>query len=551
MTGRCTRLPTRDVLLVEVAAVGSGVGGLVPLGRHRGHGAEVRVERDRDPPAEPRATVADRADEGLRLSVLLPEHAEVPQDRRDAVPVGGDLQEVDRHRVPGLGAADAHGPRDGGEGMAVTRGRERRRHVADVPHVGERAADDERHLLARVDRHGRGRVGVDREEVPGRRLRRAAGHRESLPVARRRPKTAGLTTRSGHSPRSTAAACRLATRAESAADSVDSPAAWGVATTFSKPQQGIRRVGRLLLEHVQAGAGDPAGLEGPREGGLVDDAAAAAVDEVRGALHRPELALAQEVPGLGIEGDLDGDPVRLAEERVEVADHAYAELPRHVLLDVGVVGDRPEPERLEAPRQRLPDRAQAHEAGRLAVERCDRAAGGTVPHASPHRPVVLAELPVEREEQRRRVVGDLDVADVRRVRDEDARPRGGLDVDPLEAVAEAADRPRPVHRGDRRGVDLEPADHDDVGAADRSEHVVLRPALGRHDLDVEPVEGGRPDLVREHLGRGMDEDDAGLRHGVRSFRISRRWSKRSGRWRPPRRWRPGARRRPPPRSARP
>src|SRR5262249_48697210 len=122
---------------------------------------------------------------------------------------------------------------------AVARRGERRGHVTDVPDVGERAADDQRDLLAGVDRHGGRRIHVDREEVPGFGLLHAAAHRESFPVSQRRPYTEGLTTRSGHSPRRIAAACRLATRADSVADSVDSPAACGVAITFGKRSSGL------------------------------------------------------------------------------------------------------------------------------------------------------------------------------------------------------------------------------------------------------------------------------------------------------------------------
>ena len=255
-------------------------------------------------------------------------------------------------------------------------------------------------------------------------------------------------------------------------------------------QERVPRIGGLGLEHVDAGAGDPAVLEGAGEGGLVDDAAAAAVDEVGGPLHRPELALAHEVTGLGVQGDLDGDPVRFPEESVKIVHQPDAELARDVLLDVGIVGDHAEAERLEAPRQRLADLAQAHQSRRLAVQRRDRPAGRPVPHALSHRPVVRDELPVEREEHRRRVVGDLEVAHPRGVGDQDARARGGVHVHRVVPVAESADGLRPVHGRDHLGVHLEEADHHDVGAPDGLERVRAGPALDGHGLDVEPVEGG-------------------------------------------------------------
>src|SRR5262249_39142541 len=106
-----------------------------------------------------------------RPGELVPETAEVAQDRGLALAVGRDLEQIDDDGVAGLGAVHANGPRDRGERMAVTRRRERRRHETDVSDVAKRAPDFEREFWAR--RYGqRGRRGrIDVEQIPGARRR--------------------------------------------------------------------------------------------------------------------------------------------------------------------------------------------------------------------------------------------------------------------------------------------------------------------------------------------------------------------------------------------
>ncbi len=60
-----------------------------------------------------------------------------------------------------------------------------------------------------------------------------------------------------------------------------------------------QRAAGLLLEHVERGAGQVPGLERLVERGLVDDAAAGAVDEVGALLHLGEGGGAEQVLGLG------------------------------------------------------------------------------------------------------------------------------------------------------------------------------------------------------------------------------------------------------------
>src|SRR5439155_22943985 len=123
-------------------------------------------ERDRDAAAEPGAAVPHGARERPRLAELPPEHAEVPEDRRLALAVRRDLEQVDDDGVAGPGAANAHGSGDGRERVAVARRRERRRDRADVLHIGECPAHLEGERLARRHLEGGRRGGIDVKQVP-------------------------------------------------------------------------------------------------------------------------------------------------------------------------------------------------------------------------------------------------------------------------------------------------------------------------------------------------------------------------------------------------
>lgn len=60
--------------------------------------------------------------------------------------------------------------------------------------------------------------------------------------------------------------------------------------------------GGLVLEDVEAEAGDGVGGEGGDEGGFVDDGAAGCVDEGGGGFHERELRGGEEVVGRGLRG---------------------------------------------------------------------------------------------------------------------------------------------------------------------------------------------------------------------------------------------------------
>ena len=71
----------------------------------------------------------------------------------------------------------------------------------------------------------------------------------------------------------------------------------GASTTFGILRSAGVDLG-LVLEHVEAGAGDPARPQRAHERGLVDDRTARGVDEEGGLLHQLELARADLVARL-------------------------------------------------------------------------------------------------------------------------------------------------------------------------------------------------------------------------------------------------------------
>ena len=60
-------------------------------------------------------------------------------------------------------------------------------------------------------------------------------------------------------------------------------------------QDRLRRVGRLLFQHVEPGAGQQALPQGAGEGGLIHHAAARGVDQVGAGAHQPQFTRADQV----------------------------------------------------------------------------------------------------------------------------------------------------------------------------------------------------------------------------------------------------------------
>src|SRR5438128_11943857 len=128
-------------------------------------------------------------------------------------------------------------------------------------------------------------------------------------------------------------------------------------------------LGRRLLDHdVEARSGDRARLERLMERVLVDDGAAARVDEDRGLLHHRELARRDHLPGDVVQRHVQRDDVGSAEELGEEGE-ADAE---RVLLVLGEPEDvevaHVHVEALDAPGDHLADVAEADDAQALALD---------------------------------------------------------------------------------------------------------------------------------------------------------------------------------------
>ena len=153
---------------------------------------------------------------------------------------------------------------------------------------------------------------------------------------------------------------------------------------------GARR-SRLGLEHVEAGAADPARLQGGEERILGHHSAARGIDYERGRLHQRKFPGADDPPGLVVERGVHGDRVHLRQHRVQVVGHGAARRLHHRAVDVGIdrVDVHAEPER---PRDHpAPGAAEAdHEQFAPGeVERLHRDPGRLEP-AGADRSIVLA-----------------------------------------------------------------------------------------------------------------------------------------------------------------
>src|SRR5262249_18527491 len=140
--------PLAGVFLVEVAAVRAGIGRFVAFRWHRRDRAKIGVEGKRNTAAKPGTALAHLGGHRHRLWELAAQHPEVPQYRALARPEWGQLDEVDRHDIAGLGAP--HGDRPGyrRQRVSITSRREWGRYRADVLDVVESAAYLNRKLLA-------------------------------------------------------------------------------------------------------------------------------------------------------------------------------------------------------------------------------------------------------------------------------------------------------------------------------------------------------------------------------------------------------------------
>src|SRR5438046_1877212 len=205
--------------------------------------------------------------------------------------------------------------------------------------------------------------------------------------------------------------------------------------------EGEERVvrGRWLLQHdVEARAGEPAGRERLIERRLIDDRAAAGVDQDRARLHQGERLLAHHPTRPVGEWHVQAHDVRGAQQLLE-EDEPDAERVLRVLgepHDVVVLDVHVEAE--GAAGHLLADVAESHDPERLPRELGEaRRREVTDPPLAGDDVVVLPdELLRHGQHERERVLGDGDRVGSAVVADGDPRLSGRLDVDPVVAGAD-------------------------------------------------------------------------------------------------------------------
>ena len=199
-----------------------------------------------------------------------------------------------------------------------------------------------------------------------------------------------------------------------------------------------RRVGaRLARIHVEAGAGDPALLEGGGEGGLVDDAAAGGVDDADAGLDLVQRVVADQAERLGRLGEMDGDEVRGLQQLVQ-GEQLHAHLRGAGGLHERVVGDDLHAEGRHPLRDQHADAAETDDAERLLAE-LDAGVLAALPLAVLQRGVGLRDVPGGGDQQAARQLGGGDDVGGGSVDHHDAGLGGGRDVDVVEPDARAGD----------------------------------------------------------------------------------------------------------------
>jgi hypothetical protein len=194
------------------------------------------------------------------------------------------------------------------------------------------------------------------------------------------------------------------------------------------------------------------GVERGHERLLVDDAAARGVDQQRAALHLGHRRRPDEAAGLVGQRRVAGDEVGAGEELVQV-DQLHAEPRRRLAADERVVAQHLHLEAARAVGGDAADVAESDDAEGLAHD-LGAAELGLLPLAALHRGGRLRDVAGQREQEAQRVLGGGHRVAAGRVLHDDAAPRGGRDVDVVDADAGPADDLEPLAGLDHVGGDL-------------------------------------------------------------------------------------------------
>ena len=254
---------------------------------------------------------------------------------------------------------------------------------------------------------------------------------------------------------------------------------------------------RLLGEHVERRAGDPAGVEAALERVEVDQLATGAVDDPDAVLHLRDRIVVDPVDGLRRLRQVERDQVGALIQLLGRLDPRHPELAEALRRDELVEGEDRHFEAEGAAGDELADSPEAEDPERLAVELVAPVSGAR-PLPFDQRRMSLGDVAKAGQRQRHRVLGRSHGVRLGRVRDDDPPLRGGLDVDVVDAGAGSADRAQPVRPPDQLGGQLRRRANDDrLELADSLPELALGPVGA--DLDVEllaqQIDAGFGDLL--------------------------------------------------------
>jgi nucleoid-associated protein YgaU len=196
---------------------------------------------------------------------------------------------------------------------------------------------------------------------------------------------------------------------------------------------------RLGIEHVEPGAGEPAGFERGDQSCWINEVTARDIDEERAGFHPLQDVGRDEAAGLGIARAMQRHDFRMGNERIErggfgtAGSDGFRSDHRIEHADMALEGE-------QALNDFAADPAEADDADASFAQGAERGKGrGEAPLARVDPGIVRHDLAGEGEQQGESVVGDFVDAIVRHVAHGDAVRTGGLEIDVIDADAVADD----------------------------------------------------------------------------------------------------------------
>src|SRR5439155_3030890 len=198
-----------------------------------------------------------------------------------------------------------------------------------------------------------------------------------------------------------------------------------------------RLLRRLDFINVERSAGHLAGPDGVVQIRLIDDAAAGAIDQPDAVFHLGNRVFVDHPARLVGHRNVNGDEIGARVDFVEF-DNLDLQRFRAAEAQEWIVGEHTHAERDGAAGDFAADAAHADDAKCLVVV-LDAFEGFAIPLTGFDRAVGLWDFAGERHEHRKRVFRGGDRVATRRVHNDDAAARGGVDVDVVNPDAGTAD----------------------------------------------------------------------------------------------------------------